>query len=266
MRDCKTAEDFLTAITGCQKVHVEILSGSQARLVLLLDGLDEIAKEDRAKLYSWLKELVEEGVVSQAVLTARLTLEDEINNEFGIQSHHFAPFSGKEQKEFLQQYWRTELPPEKRKQDLIDDYVDRSVAATDKYVVDRQFIGIPLLIRMVATVFMSHLVSYIDNPGQEPHTLGEDVDMNWLYDEFMDIKFEEFVEKYGNERDRPDREHFDLLHAHLGFIELTRKTCPCLAENPQCRKLLGSTYRLWRQVWDPEECLPNGWWIGITSL
>jgi predicted NACHT family NTPase len=127
------------------------------RLMLLLDGLDEVSSSVRSHVVQCLKDLLDKYEKCRAIITCRTAV---YNNEFidvTEQTLEIAEFSDQQMRRFLQA-WKSQMPPKKSVEQLI-----QTLRARPKIMALARN---PLLLTIIAYL-------YTDTPFVLPHSRAE---------------------------------------------------------------------------------------------
>ncbi len=166
---------------------------TDGRIVVMLDGLDEIDDKLHAKVFQLIK-AVTLTKMDALYITTRSHLKEKLQDEFFQFSYHFKKFSKEDQVDCLSKYWGSNLKMS----------LDGPIQLFSKSLVERltttlndresDFIGIPLQCRMLTECFESQLQDTIQQ-GLPIDCLIEnisenDLDLANLYSLFMEKKLE----------------------------------------------------------------------------
>lgn len=211
---------------------------NESKVILLLDGLDEIAPIYFERFSGILQQLMTSSV-KQIWVTLRPYLERPLKEKFGGDAWGIKPFNPENQKEFLVKYLKHKLTENElteltnvdmKLQQCAEQLLNRVSRPIDEDTSD--LTGIPLQARMLAEIFLDDVRKNLsaDTINFENFDFPEHFDLLWLYQEFMTKKIEvvywesgQVVRKMKASREakREDiwREHEKLAIMHLLPVE-----------------------------------------------
>lgn len=224
-QDARSAVDFLVddlldsqeqlKLTSFEKSLLKRMFGQKGKIALLFDGFDEISPDYKDLVIELLQTLQGTNVERLFVATRpsmRKTLEEKLN----VFAHTMKPFSESNQTEFLKKFWTKKLKLSETHEKSLNKYVNALISQFSSSISDREkeFVGIPLQMRMVAEVFQDNQ----NNNSQEA---------------FQSCR--EFIEN-SQERDEPQLSNrLDLLSLYECFVK--KKFYDILYEEKQGRKI-----------------------------
>jgi hypothetical protein len=136
---------------------------TDGRIVVMLDGFDEIGDELREKVFQLIT-AIKLTNVDALYLTTRSHLKKELQDKLFQFSYTLKKFSGKDQIDCLFKYWTSKL-------EMRDEIQEKSIQLFGETLVTRlsttlkdkekDFIGIPLQCRMLAEIYETQLIDAI---------------------------------------------------------------------------------------------------------
>ena len=170
------------------------------RIVLMLDGFDEISPDYGKTVIDLLRTLKSMSVLEFWV-TTRPHLRQELENNLQQLSYTLEPFSKENQVEFLKKFWRqrdwfTEVGNGKKGKDkhklrtYAKELIEKlSTSLSDR---DKEFTGIPLQCRMLAEAFDDKVKTFCDSSDSVPD-LPSKLDLLALYGLFINSKYDIYI-------------------------------------------------------------------------
>ncbi|PSN53791.1 hypothetical protein C0J52_06217 [Blattella germanica] len=159
------------------------------RIILLIDGFDEISPKYTDNVLYILKDLLNKNF-KKIWVTSRPMMKEKLEKELCSLSFQFYPFTRDEQIKFLLKFWK--IPDNKTHH--INYFIQKLLELTKNSLNDKllKFTGIPLQTQMLAEVFETKALHYYYNLEINlPHNL----DLLGLYIRFVDRKWEVYYEK-----------------------------------------------------------------------
>jgi len=174
----------------------------KARIVIMLDGFDEISPFYKQSVIDLLQAL-RQTAVEQLWVTARPHLREELEDKLQQLSYTLEPFSEKDQGAFLRKFWSlkdwfTEMynkEKEESKQKLkiyAKQLIQKlSISISDK---DTELTGIPLQTRMLAEAFDKEVKTFCQSSEYMPE-LQVNLELLDLYRRFIERKYDIYQEE-----------------------------------------------------------------------
>jgi len=179
------------------------------RIVIMLDGFDEISPDYKETVIDLLQAL-RQTAVEQLWVTTRPHLRAELEDKLQQLSYTLEPFTEEDQVEFLkklwgQKGWFPELDDEEQEQveTKLQTYAKELIKIT-KSVNDKEaeFTGNPLQTRLLAGAFDEEIRPYFQSVESAP-SLTINLNLLGLYERFIDRKYDVYLgEKIKNTTDR----------------------------------------------------------------
>lgn len=197
---------------------------SEGKVILLLDGLDEISPYFENQFVSFLK-MIKSSKVKQIWITMRPHLRENFEENVGTAAWELTPFTKENQIVFLTKYWSNRF----KKFELSDDmelklahFAEELIKQLLASIEDNsfKFVGVPLQARMIADIFFEEVKRNL-KVGTLNFKLPESFDLLWLYKEFMIRKImitsSEKGEVVGTEKARNEVEGVAIMEIHGKF-------------------------------------------------
>jgi ankyrin repeat protein len=189
---------------------------NQGKLVLLLDGFDEVAggKSSDEVLSNHQRNVIElmtilksqGSKVDKMWISTRPHMKNKLEDGLSVFSYTLKPFIKEEQEEFLMRFWQNVLKDHKLK--IVDEekhFKERFDVFTEKLLSklshslnnqERELIGIPLHTRILAEAFQKKFKEfYFDLQKQIEKLLPESINLLDLYKYFVEQKYEDYLLK-----------------------------------------------------------------------
>ena len=171
---------------------------TDGRIVVMLDGFDEIGDELREKVFQLIT-AIKLTNVDALYLTTRSHLKEKLQDKLFQFSYTLKKFSEEDQVDCLSKYWTSKLKMQNKvKEKSIQSFGERLVTRLSTTLKDKEkdFIGIPLQCRMLAEIYETQLEDTIQKESID--SLNEtisitDLDLTSLYSLFMEKKFDIYV-------------------------------------------------------------------------
>ncbi len=215
-----------------------------SRVILLLDGLDEVSYGFRTKVLEWIEK--NQFGMRQIFVTGRHGTEEEVKQHLTWYSTwHFLPFTSERQEQFLMEWWQKEAKKKKLELDggKLSVYVKKTTKGCGENTHLSGLIGVPLMTKLVAFAYFKHAVKYCQ--GGEEVVISESKDIDSLFDDFMEQKWQVFLERHMKTTENVEaldilKAHFYILHEHLGFGAMFGSDIPleCRKPNGPCHTFL----------------------------
>ncbi|PSN38938.1 hypothetical protein C0J52_08944 [Blattella germanica] len=154
---------------------------SCGKVVILLDGFDEISPEYSEKVLSILKDLLSK-CISHIWVTSRPVMRNRLEQELGTLSFSFSPFTEEDQKTFLHKLWKISDTNEFDLNIFITELLQLAQISL------KEFTANPLHLRMLADVYESDAKKY---SVTGVHGLPPTLNLLELYEKFVERKFSE---------------------------------------------------------------------------
>ena len=165
------------------------------KVILLLDGLDEVSLNQKDKCIKWIHGLAQTDL-SQIWITARSHLQTELELEFTCLSYTIKSFSEEDQVSFFIKFWKKELEIEDSEKtrniaENLISHVSNAISASENL---ESFIGIPLILYMVAEIYKKNILSIFQT--EEKISFHGPVTLIEIYQKFVDLKFDNSISMY----------------------------------------------------------------------
>ncbi|XP_021705776.1 uncharacterized protein LOC5572684 isoform X2 [Aedes aegypti] len=197
--ECKAAMGYLKCdivTTICKMMKVmekahEFLIKSlirQRKVVLLLDGIDEIGTSWREDLKEMLKSILNLGLFKIIIATrphCYKFMEKIFHNIIVCQ---LPPFSEEDQMEYLIRFWKIDSIEDDDEHYQIKKNIEGLIARFRSMLKDGSLIGIPMQTYIIAVIYQEAIRSSDFEPPQ-PYTIG------LIYKKFVDLKFRELIKR-----------------------------------------------------------------------
>lgn len=227
--------DFICAAADIQqefeRKFLEAQIKQEGHIVLFFDGFDEICPKYKEKVVRMLR-LLKETNVERVWVTTRLRYQQELVDCLQVTSYQLIPFSAKDQKRFIKEFWLETLSP-----DVYNNpNTKRSIKRLNKHFVEstdnemRKFIGIPLQTRLITEVYKQQSQQFQDGNFV-------DFDLQALYARFIENRYRIYCEeKVRMDFTIPDVDIFVQdgrkvklkKHQALAFSMIFPEKCPLL--------------------------------------
>jgi hypothetical protein len=223
--------DFL--INDCLKIsnsfEQEVFKSRVDQVTLFLDGFDEICPSYKEECSKWLEGL-SQLKINQIWIATRSQLQSELEKKFSTIALTMSRFSEKDKIDFMHKYWLHNMGIEKTIQSVniakkLVAHVASAISASKNV---NSFIGIPLIMSMIAFIYRKQIDSFLDDPDKISF-LGP-VTLIGIYKEFVEQKFKTSIDKYVpvTDQDKPyitdmieeKRESFLANHRLLAIYHL----------------------------------------------
>ena len=173
----------------------------KVRIVIMLDGFDEISPDYKETVVTLLQAL-RQTAVEQLWVTTRPHLKEKLEDKLHQLSYTLEPFSEKNQIEFLTKFWSSNTwfsemknkgkEESKKKLEVYAKELIKNLgnSISDK---DKEFTGIPLQIRMLAEAFDREVkINY--HSAESMPDLQFQLDLLGLYGRFIERKYDIYYE------------------------------------------------------------------------
>ncbi|XP_023311281.1 uncharacterized protein LOC111691956 [Anoplophora glabripennis] len=180
------------------------------KVVLMLDGVDEISPDYTDLIISLLLQCQEAFNFAKVFVTTRPHMVEDLKEKLQVALFTLEPFTEENQMYFLTRYWTHHLnlkeDTDKRKCEKYAKALVNKMSLTDRINgMEDHFAGIPLQLRMMAEIFQESMASeqvldwqgfkeYLHEDEEEPK-LPEKMNLVKLYDLFIDKKRDIFIDK-----------------------------------------------------------------------
>lgn len=154
------------------------------KMIVLLDGFDEITPYFTTQGLALLNTL-QNSPVARVWVTARPVLRELLEKATCTLSYTIKPFETKDQRNFLNKFWKHQLPSIKEEQ--LNEFIGKILGLVEASFDEKlhEFTGIPLQTRMLAEVFHADIRSYHES-GEL--LLKERINGVQLFEDFVTIK------------------------------------------------------------------------------
>ncbi|XP_018574498.1 uncharacterized protein LOC108913430 [Anoplophora glabripennis] len=182
----------------------------EKKVVLMLDGVDEISPNYIDLIISLLLQCREASNFAKVFVTTRLHLVRELESKLQVTSFTMEPFTKENQVDFLTRYWthylnlREDIDITKCER-YATTLVNKMSLTNLNNGIEDHFAAIPLQLRMLAEIFQESIKSdnfldwegckeYLQADEEEPN-LPEKMNLVQLYDMFISKKRDIFIDK-----------------------------------------------------------------------
>nr|CAH0106782.1 unnamed protein product [Daphnia galeata] len=172
---------------------------TDGRIVVMLDGFDEIGDELREKMLQLIT-AIKLTKVDALYLTTRSHLKEELQEKLFQFSYTLKKFSDEDQIDCLSKYWTSKLKMRDKDQEKSIKLFGKTLVtrlSTTLKDKEKDFIGIPLQCRMLAQIYETQLIDTIQKRLSIDRLIETisttDLDLTSLYSLFMEKKFEIYV-------------------------------------------------------------------------
>ncbi|XP_046457772.1 uncharacterized protein LOC124204695 isoform X2 [Daphnia pulex] len=192
IRDCENA--FSRSLLRHQ------LKMGDNRVVVMLDGFDEISSQFQEKAIHLMKAIIANKSV-QLIVTTRPHMMDQLQLQLSQLAYSLENFTEKDQIDYLSEYWETNLKELEDKSVVIRKFSEYFVQRVSQTLKDKEksFIGIPLQCRLMAECFQSDLQGIIKenrNDSEIQKLLdGQKFDLATMYNRLMETKRRVFLQE-----------------------------------------------------------------------
>jgi hypothetical protein len=223
-------------INKCLKISTsfekEVFKSRVHRVALLLDGFDEICPSYKEECFKWIEGLSQLNI-NQIWIATRSQLQSELEKKFLTIALTMSTFSEKNNMDFLHKYWRHKMTIEKthRSVEIAKKLVAHVSSAISESKNVNSFIGIPLIMSMVAFIYRGQIDSFLEDP-EKISFLGP-VTLIRIYKEFVEQKFKTSISKHVpvTDQDKPyiagmidtERKSFLANHRLLAIYHLFQR-------------------------------------------
>jgi hypothetical protein len=165
------------------------------RVALFLDGFDEICPFYKEECFKWIEGL-SQLEINQIWIATRSQLQSELEKKFSTITLTMSSFSEKDQIDFLHKYWLHRMSIGKTRQsvEIAKKLIAHVASAISESENVDSFIGIPLIMSMVAFIYKEQIDSFLDDP-EKISFLGP-VTLIGIYKEFVEQKFKTSISKH----------------------------------------------------------------------
>jgi guanylate kinase len=221
------------------------------RIVIMLDGVDEISPFYKETVINLLQAL-KQTAVEQLWVTTRPHLKEDLEDKLEQLSYTLEAFSERNQFDFLTKFWslrdwftethETEKEMEGKKLEIYAEHLIEKLAASirDK---DKEFTGIPLQTRLLAEAFDEEVQKFYRSAESTPELLFS-LDLPDLYRKFIERKYDIYqTEKfqvpatsaYAIEQRKRELKHMREDHQLLALkVLFTDKQTALLQNKKEC--------------------------------
>lgn len=249
-RKMVTVEDLLnsketTMLRSQLEKSVFFIKG---KIVLLLDGFDEISPNYTGLILGLLEQCHKEPNFGKIFVATRPYVVEEVKENLQVEAFVLEPFTEKNQVNFLTHYWAHNLNLEDVKRRKCERYAKELISKMSVWIkinqrVENHFAAIPLHVRMLAEIFQEGIrlegsanwegcQEYLVSEDAEPR-LPENMNIKRLYEIFIKKKRSIFIDK-GNPTGHPGANQalvheFDECSSNLRYLalELILKESEC---------------------------------------
>jgi ankyrin repeat protein len=173
----------------------------EGRVVLMLDGFDEISPNYKETVIDLLQSL-KKTAIEQLWVTTRPHLREELEDKLQQFSYTLEPFNKGNQVDFLTKYWKKTLESElksKCEEELLKTYATYATELIGKLAQsisdgEKEFTGVPLQTRMLAEAFDKELKIFRDSDKSKPD-LPNTLNLLKLYKRFFNRKYDIYQEE-----------------------------------------------------------------------
>lgn len=172
-----------------------VLKQNSAKIIMILDGFDELPNEHKQKFCKVLKFLTKFTKIGISVST-RQRDAIAIETSLGVLSHHLLPIEKLNIQTFLNNIWSGSIR-EIEHQDRLAQFSTALLSKVDLNVVDRLFLGIPLHLKMLSVSFEESALEFCSGNGVIENYIPSEYGLRFLLDRFIDTKYKIFFNKMG---------------------------------------------------------------------
>ncbi|EFX87242.1 hypothetical protein DAPPUDRAFT_307146 [Daphnia pulex] len=242
---------------------------TDGRVVVMLDGFDEIGGELHEKVFQLIK-AVKLTKFDALYITTRSHLKETLQDKCFQFSYNFKKFSQEDQVACLSKYWGSKPKMSQTKKGLIQLFADSLVVCLTETLSDREsdFIGIPLQCRMLAECFETQLQDALNKKPPNFDSLfnsikENELDLASLYSLFMEKKLEIYraekvkADPHNREVNSSINEKMTKLEEYLRKLAITT----IVSNANYVNVLLGQSIQQFRpkkEIREEEEICTNG--------
>jgi predicted NACHT family NTPase len=188
------SEDLLKPDTDLEK-NLFQQRLEEGKVVLMLDGFDEISPAYKETVIDLLKDLKQTSV-EQLWVTTRPHLREALEDNLQQLSYTLQPFSEANQVEFLTTYWSQNLNLQEENQEELEIYATALIKKLAQSISDKdkELTGVPLQTRMLAEAFEEELKKCYQSRRSKPD-LPDTLNLLELYKRFIDRKYDIYQEE-----------------------------------------------------------------------
>ena len=161
----------------------------EGKVVVMLDGFDEISPSYERPVISLLQALKEMSV-QKLWVTTRPHLRETQEKNLQPNSYTLEPFLKRNQVEFLTKFWRQKLKLQgtnEQEFEKLEKYATALIEKIEQSTNDKEFTGVPLQTRLLTEAF--------DQSDLSEHNLSDRLDLLDLYKSFIDRKYDIYQEE-----------------------------------------------------------------------
>jgi ankyrin repeat protein len=188
------------ALTLVEKMFKQALEQT-GKMVLLLDGLDEISPDYSSKVERLIKE-IRDKTSSKIWISSRFSHRQDLEEIVVKQAFTLQPFTLENKIEFLEQYWNEVINTSKQRR--LRNFAKTLLSLCSQNISDKdgEFTGIPLQIKMLGEAFVKEAEEYCSSGKVN---LPEKFNLLDLFRKFTEYKFNiYFSEKNAMDSSKPE--------------------------------------------------------------
>ena len=167
------------------------------KLIICLDGFDELQAEQQTKIIQLLR-LLKSSKVQQLIITTRQHLQEPLEDALNTFAYGLIPFEKKNILDYLQRVWQDKLGKSSDEFSTNSKRVGQYANALIKAFSDSidnadHFIGIPLQAKLLAEAFAEEAQAFCARDDKEPHIRA--LSLTELYRRFIHAKYQIFFQE-----------------------------------------------------------------------
>lgn len=186
-----------------------LLFATKEKVILMLDGVDEISPDYTDLILSLLRECQQADNFAKIFITTRPHVTRDIEEILTVVSFTMLAFTQDNQVDFLTRYWMHNLELDGSNKSKCGQYAEALIAKMSSWIqsyhdMENHFTAIPLQVRMLAEIFQENIRTesadwdgckqYLSGEEAEPK-LPEKIKITELYDKFIVKKRDVFMDK-----------------------------------------------------------------------
>lgn len=211
-RKSVTVMELLNSKNGTELTNhlEESVFAIREKIVLLLDGFDEISPDYTELILGLLAQCQKEANFAKIVITTRPHVTNQLEENLQVKPFILEPFTEQNQVDFLTAYWVHNLGLGEAKKGKCELYAKAVIGKIIYWMKPSQqgenhFAAVPLQVRMLAEIFQegSRLEGSVDWKGCKEYLVSDetepqlpkDINIKRLYEMFIEKKRSIFIEK-----------------------------------------------------------------------
>ncbi len=193
----------------------------EERVVLYLDGFDEICSEHQIKIVQLMQILKRLSKIEKIVVATRQHMQNNLEDGLGVFSYGLKSFSEEDQLAYLKRFWESHLELTIDSDEAVEKFKNFAVQLRMLFsasIKDNQynFMGIPLQARLLAEAFQTVFREYYLS-DEDVVFLPDSLDIVDLYQRFIDQKYQIYLVH----KEQIDR-NLNIAHRDLILKALTK--------------------------------------------